>query len=165
MCILTFFCSIAQSCPTLCDPVDCSTPGSCVLHYLLEFAQTSCPLSWWCHPTILSSVTPFSCVQSFLASGSFFTESVLCTRWPKYWSFSISPSNEYLGLISFWIDWFDLSCPRDSEESSPAPQFESVSSLVLSLLYDPTLTSVHDYWKIHSFDYMDLCWQSDVSAF
>ena len=71
----------------------------------------SCPLSQWCHPTVSSSVVPFSsCPQSFPASGSFPDESVLCIRWPKYWSFSfsISPSNEYSGLISFRIDWLDL---------------------------------------------------------
>ena len=73
----------------------------------------SCPLSQWCHPAISSSVTPFSsCPQSFLASGSFLADNelALCIRWPKYWSFSfsISPYNEYSGLISFRIDWFDL---------------------------------------------------------
>ena len=73
----------------------------------------SCPLSRWCHPTILSSVVPFSsCPQSFPASGSFQMSSDLHIRWPKYWSFSfsisISPFNEYSGLISFRIDWFDL---------------------------------------------------------
>ena len=70
----------------------------------------SCPSSWWCHPTISSSVIPFSsCVQSFLESGSF-PELVLCIRWPKYcnFSFSITPSNEYSGLTSSRIDWFDL---------------------------------------------------------
>ena len=70
------------------------------------------------------------------------------------------------GLTSFRIDWFDLlAVQRDSQESSPAPQCESISSLVLSLVYGPTLTSVHDYWKSQSFDYMDLCSQSNVSAF
>ena len=69
------------------------------------------------------------------------------------WSFSISPSNEYSGLISFTIAWFDLLAVQgDSQESSPAPQFESINSLVLSLLYGSTLTSIHDYWKNHSFD-------------
>ena len=83
-------------------PCPSPAPGAC---------SNSCPLSWWCHPTISSSVVPFSCLQSFPASGSFhYKESVLCIRWPKYWcfSFSISPSNEYSGLISFRIDWFDL---------------------------------------------------------
>ena len=72
--------------------------------------SNSCPLGWWCHPTISSSVVPFfSCLQSFPASG-LFNESVLHIRWPKYWSFSFSigPSNEYSGLISFRVDWFDL---------------------------------------------------------
>ena len=73
-------------------------------------SSNSCPLSQWCHPAILSSVVPFSCPQSFPASGSFSSESALHIRWPKYWSFnfSISSSNEYSGLVSFRIDWFDL---------------------------------------------------------
>ena len=58
-----------------------------------------------------------------------------------------------------------LCCPRDSQESSPAPQFESISSLACSLLYGPALTSVHDYWKNHTFDYAELCLQTDISAF
>ena len=76
--------------------------------------SNSCSPSWRCHPTILSSVVPFSsCLQSFSASGSF---PVLHIRWPKYWSisFSISPSNEYSGLISFWIDWFDLLAAQET---------------------------------------------------
>ena len=86
----------------------------------------------------------------------------LCIRWPKYWSFSfsISPFSEYSGLISFRIDWFDLLAVQGSLKSSPALQFESINSLALSLLYCPTLTSVHDYWKNQSFDYTDLCRQS-----
>ena len=88
--------------------MDCNTPGFPVLHYLLEFAQTH--VHRWCHPTVSSSVVPFSsCLQPFPASGSF-PVSILCIRWPKYWSFSFSssPSNEYSGLFSFGIDWFDL---------------------------------------------------------
>ena len=82
-------------------------------------------------------------------------------------SFSISPSNEYSGLISFRIDWFGpWTCSvRDSQESSSNPQFKSINSSVLSLLYSPTLASVHDYRKHHNFDYTDLCWQSNVSDF
>ena len=84
----------------------------------------------------------------------FSNESALCIRWPKYWSFnfSISPSNEYLGLISFRIDWFDPCSPRDFQESPPAPQIESINCSVLSLLYGSTLSSIHNYWKNHSFD-------------
>ena len=100
------FILVAQSCLTLCDPMDCSMPGFPVHHWLLELAQTQV------HPTISSSVIPFSsCLQSFPASASIFSnESVLCIRWPKFWSFSssISPSSEYSGLISFRIDWWDL---------------------------------------------------------
>ena len=93
-------------------------------------------------PSIFPSIRVFS------------NELTLCIRWPKYWSFTISPSNEYSRLISFRIDWFDSPCsPRDSQESFfPNPQFTSISSLVLSLLYSLTLTSIHDYQKNHSFD-------------
>ena len=83
-------------------PCPSPTPGAC---------SNSRPLSQWCHPTISSSVIPFSShLQSFPASGSFSIESVLPIRWPKYWSFSfnISPSNEHPGLISFMMDWLDL---------------------------------------------------------
>ena len=75
-------------------------------------------------------------------------ESVLCIRWPKYWnfSFSVSPSNEYSGLISFRMDWLDLLAVQgDSQESSPTPQFKSINSSALSFLYSPTLTSIHDH--------------------
>ena len=98
----------------------------------------------------------------------FSSESVFHIRWPKCWSFSfsISPTNEYSGLISFRFDLVWSPCyPTDSQESSPAPQFKSINSLVLSLLYGPNLTSIHDYWKNHSFDCTDLCQQSNVSAF
>ena len=87
--------------------MDCSMPGFPVHHLTTGACSDSCPLSWWCHPTITSSVVRFSCLQSFPVSGSF--PMALHIRWPKYWSFSISPSNEYSGLISFRIDWFDLA--------------------------------------------------------
>ena len=99
---------------------------------------------------------PLLLLPSTIPSISVFSnESVLHIRWPKHWSFSfsLSPSNEYSGLISFMIGWFwSPCCPRDSQESAPAPQFESINSLALSLLYGPALTSIHDYWKNHSFD-------------
>ena len=82
------------------------------------------------------------------------SESALLIRWPKHWNFSISPSNEYSGLISFRIYWFDLLAIQGTlKEFSPAPQFKGFNSSVLSLLYGPTLTSIHDCWKNHSFDY------------
>ena len=113
-----------------------------------------------CHPLLLPSIFPSIKV--------FFNESALHIRWPKYWSFSfsISPSNDYSKLISFRIDWFDLLAVQQTLKSlSPAPQFKTINSLALSLLYGPMLTSIHDYWKNHSFDYTDLCRQGNVSAF
>ena len=101
------FSSVAQLCPTLCDPMDYSIPGFPVYHQLPELAQI--PSSWWCHPAISSPVIPFSsCLQSFPPSRFFSSESVLHIRWPKYWSFRISPSNKYSGLISFRMDFLDL---------------------------------------------------------
>ena len=85
--------------------------------------------------------------------------SVLHIKWPKYWSFSfsISPSNEYSGLISFRMDWFDLLAVQGSLKTSLTPQFKSINSLALSCLYSPIPTSIHNYWKNHSFDQTDLC--------
>ena len=100
-----------------------------------------------CHPLLLlPSVFPSLRVFS--------NESVLPIRWPKYWSFSynISPSNEYSGLISFKMDWLDLLAVQDSQESSPTPQFKSINSSVLSFLYSTTLTSIHDYQKNYSLE-------------
>ena len=161
-----YYCLIAKLCPTLLWPrglqhvrLPClsTSPGAC---------SNSCPLSWWCHPTISSCVVPFSsCLQSFPASGSFpvnqlFTSGGQSTEA----SASVLPintqdSSPLGGLVG------SPCSPRDSQESSPEPQFKSINSLVLSFLYGPALTSIHDYWKNHSFDYKDLCWQSNVSAF
>ena len=89
----------------------------------------------------------------FSSTRVFCNESVLCIGWPKYWSFSISPSNEYSGLISIRIEWFWSPCsPGDSHEFSPTQYFKNISSSVLSFLYVPILTSIHGYWKNHSFD-------------
>ena len=150
-------CSVAQLCLTLCDPMDCSMPGFLILHHLPELAQTH--VHWvsdaiqTSHPLSSPSPPAFNLSQHQVFSN----ESALHVRWLKFWnfSFSISPSNEYSGLISFRMDWFDplavqgtlKSLLRDSQESSPTPQFKSISSSVLSLLYGPTLTSIHDYWK------------------
>ena len=96
-------CSVAQSCPTLCDPVDCSTPLFPALHHLPKFAQI--------HVQPFHPLSPLLLLPSIFPSIRIFSsESALRIRWLKYWSFSfsISPSNEYSGLISFRIDWFDL---------------------------------------------------------
>ena len=112
-----------------------------------------------CSPLLfLPSIFP--CIRVFSS------ESSLCIRWPKYWSFSISPSNKYSELISFRIDWFDLLAVQGTlKGSSPAPQLESINSLSLTFLYGPSLIAIHDYWKNHSFDHMDFCQQSDIFAF
>ena len=98
----------------------------------------------------------------------FSKESALCIRWQKYWSFNfnISPSNEHPGLISFRMDWLDLlAVQRTLKSLLLTPQFKSINSSVLSFHYSPTLTSIHDYWKNHTLDKTDFCWQSNVSAF
>ena len=95
----------------------------------------------------------------------FSNKSVLCIRWPKYWnfSFSISLSNEYSWLIYLRIDSLDLYAVQGTLNS--LLQIQSISSLVLSFLYSPTLTSIHDCWKNHSFDWTDLCLQRNISVF
>ena len=165
----TCCCLVAQLCPTLCDPMDYIMPGFLVLHYLPEFVQTH---FHWVNDAIQPShpLPPLLLLPSVFPSIMVFSiELALHIRWPKYWSFifSINPSKEYWQLISFRIDWFDLLAvhPRVSQESSTAPQFKSIKSSALSFLHDPPLTTVHDYWKNHSFDYMDFCQQHDVSAF
>ena len=94
----------------------------------------------------------------------FSSESVLCIRWPKYWSFSfnISPSNEYSGLISFRMDWFGLPAVQGTLKSLLQHHSSKASILQRSAFFIDQLS--HGYWKNHSFDYMDLCWQSNVSA-
>ena len=103
---------IAESCPTLCDPMDCSTPGSYVLHCLPEFAQTHVHRVGDAIQPSPSLPPLFLLTSIFPSIGVFSNESALCISWPKYWSFSfsISASNEYSRLISFRIDWFDLQC-------------------------------------------------------
>ena len=116
--------------------------------------SNSCSSSWWRHPTISSSVVRFSShLQSSPASGSFQwvnSSHQVANIWS--FSFSIRLSNEYSGLISFRIDWLDLLTVQGTQESSPTPQFKSINSSVLSFLYSPTLTSIHDHWKNHNFD-------------
>ena len=108
-------------------------------------------------PSIFPSIRVFS------------TESFLPIRWPKYQSFvfNIGPSNEHPGLISFRMDWLDLLAVQGPLKTllQHHTQFKSINSSTFSLLYGPTLTSIHKYWKNHSFDQMDLCWRSIVSAF
>ena len=138
-------------CPSL-------SPGVC---------SNLCLLSQWCHLTISSSVIPFSsCPQSFPASESFPVSQIFCIRGPKYWnfSFSITPSSEYSGLISFRMDWFDLLVVQGTLKGLLQHNLKA-SVLRHSAFFMVQHTSIYDYWKNHSFDYTDLCWQSDASAF
>ena len=134
--------------------------------------------------TMFWSLLKFMCIESVMLSNHFIlwhslllpsifpstqvfsNELVLCIRWSKYWTFSVSPSREYSGLIFFRMDWFDLLAVQGIlKESSPAPQFENTNSLALRLFYGSTLISVYDYWKNHSLNYTELCQQSNISAF
>ena len=157
------FSSVAQVCPTLCNPINCSMPGFSVLNALPEFAQT----------VFIELVMPsnhfilfFSlCPQSFPASGSFPKSQLFASGGQSIRasaSASVLPVNIQgwypLGLTGL----FSLLFKGLSEVFSTP--FKSINSSVLSLLNGPTLTSIHDYWKNHSFDYLDLCQQSDVSA-
>ena len=160
--------SVAQGCLILCDLMGCSTPGLPVHHQLLELLKLMsvesvmpsnllilyCPLLL--QPSIFPSIRVFS------------NESVLHIRWPKYWSFSfsISPSNEYSGLISFRMDWLDLLAVQGTLKSLLQHDRSKASILWHSVFFMVQL--LHPYMTIgknHSFDYMDLCRQSNVSVF
>ena len=145
--------SVAKSCLTLYNSMDCSTPGFPVHHQLLEPTQTHVHRIGDAIHLILCR--PLLLLSSVFSIRVFSNESIICNRWPKYWSFSfsISPSNEYSGLISFRMDWLDLLAVQGTLKSLlPIPQFKSINSSALSFLYCPTLTSIHDYWKNHSLD-------------
>ena len=149
----------------LCDPMDCGRPGFPVLHHILAFVQAHVH---WVGDAIQPShpVIPFSCLQSFPESRSF-----LITRLFTSGSQSIRASaSASVFPVNIQV-WFPLGLAglislllRDSQESYPTPQFESISSLVLGFLYGSTITFIHNYWKNHSFDYMDFCRQSNVSV-
>ena len=125
----------------------------------------SCPLSWWCHPTISFSGIPLSSYPHSLSASVFPNEYTICIGWPKYWSFSTRPSNEYSGLISFRIDWLDLLTVQGTlksllqhHSSKASILWCSASCMVLVLC--PYITPGKTIALT-----MDLCWQLDVSAF
>ena len=133
----------------------------------------SCPSRWWCHPAISSSVVPFSCPQSLPASESFpmsqlFAWGGQSTGVSALASFLPGMILEIPGLISFrmdWLDWLDLLAVQGTLKVFSNTTFKRINSSALSFLYSPTLTSIHDYWKNHSLDQMDLCWRTNVFAF
>ena len=146
---------MAQSCPTLCDPMNQSTPAS------LSITNSQSPPKPMCLELVMPSKHLILC-HSLLLQPSIFpsirvfsNESALRIRWPKYWSFNFnnSPSNEHPGLISFTMDWLDLLAVQGTLKSLlQQHSSKSINSSVLSFLYSPTLTSIHDYWKNHSPD-------------
>ena len=117
----------------------------------IESVMPSNHLILCCALLLLPSMFP--CIRVFSK------ETTLCIRWPKYWSFSfsISPSSEYSGLISSRIVWFDLFVLQGHLKILLQNHNSKFNSSLLNLLYGPTLTSVPDYWKNHTFDYIDLC--------
>ena len=142
------FRSVTQSCLTHCHPIDCSPPGLLVHHQLLEFTQTLVHrVSDAIQPShpLLSPSPPAPNPSQHQG------ESAFLMRWPKYWSFSISPSNKYSGLISFRIDRLDLLAAQGILKSLSNTTAQSIYSSVLSFLYSLTLISIHDYWKNHTF--------------
>ena len=130
--------------------------------------SNSCPLSWWCHPIISSSVVPFSsCLQSFPASGSFPMGQFFASGGQ---SIGVSPSVLPMNIQDWfplgWTGWVSLQSKRLSRVFfNTTVQNHQFVSTMISFLYSPTLTSIHDYWKKHSLDKTDLCWQSNVCAF
>ena len=162
------FSLVTQSCLTLRDSMNCSTPGLPVHYQLPEFTQTHVhrvgDAIQPSHPLLSPSPPALNPSQH----QGLFKRVSSSIRWPKYcsFSFSISPSNEHPGLISFRMDWLDLLAVQGTLKSLlQHPQFKSINSSVLSLLHSPTLASIHDHWKKHSLDQTDLCWHSNVSAF
>ena len=146
------FRSVALSCLTLCDPWTATRQDS------LSFTNSQSLLKLMSIESVMPSnhlilCCPLLLLPSIFPSIRVFSnESALRIRWPKYWSFSfnISPSNEYSGLISFRMDWLDLLASRGLKSLLQQPQFKNINSSVLSFLYSPTLTSIHDHWKNHS---------------
>ena len=139
-CIDICCCSVAQSCPTLCNPMDCSTSGFPVLHRLLDYSKLLKIHIYWhddaTQPSILCHLLLFLS-SIFPRIRVFSSESALHIKQPKYWSFSvsISPSNEYSGLISFRIDWFDLPVVPGTHKSLLQPHSSKPSILQHSALF------------------------------
>ena len=160
--------SVTQSYPTLCDPMNHNTPGLPVHHQLPEFTQTHV------HP-VSDAIQPSHPLLSPSPPAPNPSQHQSLFQW-------VNSSNEVAKVLEFQLQHHSFQrnpradllqnrlvgspcSPRDSQESSPTPQFKSINSSVLSLLHSPTLTSIHDHRKNHSLDWTNLCWQSNVSAF
>ena len=165
---LFHFSSITWSCPVVYDSMDCSMPGLPIHHQLLEFTQTH--VHW-----VGDAIQPPHALSSPSSPAFNFPQH----QGPFQW---VSSSHQVAKVLEFqlqhqffqWTFRTDLlsdrlvgspCSPGDSQESFLIPQFQSMNSSAFSFLYSPTLTSIHDYWKNHSFDWTDLCQQTNVSAF
>jgi len=149
MCNIQFISSAAQSRQTLCNPMDCSTQGLPVHHQLMELTQTHVDRVG----DAIQQSHPLSPHQSFPASGSFPVSQFFTSGGRSIGaSASVLPMNIHDWFPLGWTGWNCLQSKGLSQESSPTPQFKSINYLALSFLYSSTLTSIHDYWKNHSFD-------------
>ena len=152
----------------LCDPMDCCMPGLPVHHQLPVITHTH--VHW-----VSDAVQPSHPLSSPSPPALYLSQHQGLFKW-------VSSSHQVARVLEFqlqhqsfqWVFRTDFlydglvgspCSPRDSQESSPTPQFKNINSLALSFLYSPTLTSIHHHWKNHSFDEMDLCWQTNMSAF
>ena len=160
--------SVIELCPTLCNPMDCNIAGLLVPHHLLEFAQVyiHCisDAIQPSHPLMPSSPSALK----LPSIRDFSNELAVCIRWPKYWSFSfsISPSNEYSGLISFKIDWFDLLAVQATLRSLLQHHSSKASILWCSAFFIVQLSQLNMITgKTIALTIWTFCWESDVSAF
>ena len=158
------FSSVTQSCPTPCDPIDCSMVGFLVCHQLLERTQIHVH-------SVSDAIQPFHPLSSLLLQPSIFprirvfsSELVLHIRWPKYWSFSfsISSSSKYSELISFRIDQLDLLAVQRTFKSLLQHHGSKASILRHSAFFIVQFSHPYEYQKKHCFDQTDFCWQTNV---
>ena len=149
------FSSIAQSCQTLCDPMNLSMPGLPVHHQLLWSLPKTMSIESVMPSNHLILHRPLLLLPSIFPGITVFShESDLCIGWPKYWSFSfsVSPSNEHPGQISFRMDWLDLLAVQGTVKSLLQHHSSRASILHHSAFFIVQLTSIHDHWKNHSLD-------------
>ena len=162
--VFIFLSSFTQLCSLFATPWTAACQASLSITNSGVYPN-SCPLSRWCHPTMSSSVVPFfSCLQSLPASGSFQMSQFFTSGGQSIGvsaSTSVLPMNTQDWSPLGWTGWISLQSRGLSKVSN---KFKSISHLALSFLYSPTFTSIHDYWKNHSLDWPDFCWQSNVSA-
>ena len=168
-CYHVYCCSGTKSCLTLCDSMDWNTRVFPVLHSLHDFVQIH--VNWVSdskQPSHrLSAPSPPAFNLSQHDAGSFPVSWLFLSGGQSIDTSASVSAFQRIFRVDFLQDWLVWSpCrPWDSQECSPVMQFKTINSLTFSLINGLTLTSVRDYWENHSFDYMELCWQSDVSAF